>query len=49
MFLLRQIILQDRFIKYVLGHNMRKFEFPTTEISASKCILNHEVNYQITL
>ena len=42
-------MLQYRFIKYILGHNMGTFEFPTTEIPASICILNFEIYYQIAL
>lgn len=46
--LLRQIMLQYGFIKYMLGYNMGTFEFPTTKILVSTCILNYKTYYQFT-
>ena len=45
-FLLLQIMLQYGFIKYILGYNMCTFEFPTTEILVSTCVLNYKTYYQ---
>lgn len=39
-------MLQYGFIKYILGYNMGTFEFPTTEILVSTCILNYKTYYQ---
>ena len=39
-------MLQYGFIEYILGYNMGTFEFPTTEILVSTCILNYKTYYQ---
>ena len=39
-------MLQYGFIKYILGYNMCTFEFPTTEILVSTCVLNYKTYYQ---
>lgn len=44
-FWLLQTVAQYTFIKYIFGHNIGIFEFPTIEIPASKCmcILNYDM------